>query len=37
LVAVGLPKSWDEEKYKIIFMINPVVLEHSTDIECDTE
>lgn len=37
LIAVWLPKSWDAETYKTIFMINPVVLEHSTDTECDTE
>jgi peptide deformylase len=37
LIAVWLPKDRDDESYKIIFMINPVILEHSEEREYDTE
>jgi peptide deformylase len=37
LITVWLPKSRSEEKYKIIMMINPKIIEHSQDKEYDEE
>lgn len=37
LIAVWLPKTWEDETYKITFMINPEILEHSNEKEYDTE
>jgi peptide deformylase len=37
LIAVGLPKTWKEDDYRIIFMINPEILEHSLEKEYEQE
>lgn len=37
LIAVWLPKDWDDENYKITFMINPEILEHCDNKEYDAE
>jgi peptide deformylase len=35
--VVSLLKNWDDESFSTIMMINPVILNHSEDIEKDTE
>lgn len=37
LIAVWLPKNWDDETYKIIMMINPIITEYSEEKEFDEE
>ena len=37
LIVVSLLKDWDDENFKTIMMINPEVLEHSSDTDIDVE
>ncbi|MDD2916924.1 MAG: peptide deformylase [Candidatus Gracilibacteria bacterium] len=37
IIAVSLMRDGDDENYKTIAMINPQIIEHSNEMECDNE
>lgn len=37
LIAVWLPEDRDDENFSFLMMINPVIMEHTDEIEVDTE
>lgn len=37
LIVLWLPKTWEDENFKYIMMINPEILEYSDDTNIDTE
>ena len=37
IIAVSLMRDYDDENYRTIAMINPVILDHSDEIETDNE
>lgn len=37
LIVVSLMKDWDDENYKTIMMLNPIITEHSSDENIESE
>ncbi|PID86464.1 peptide deformylase [Candidatus Gracilibacteria bacterium] len=37
LIVVGLPEDRDDENFSFLMMINPVIMEHTDEVEVDTE
>jgi len=37
IIAVSLMRDGDDENYRTIAMINPEIIEHTEEVECDNE